>query len=123
MLGRIDAGRASRALAALAVFGKIGRGPPAAAETLKRRDPRDFVGLLIGLLRDPLKYEVKPVGGPGSPGVLFVEGERFNVRRVYGLTRHQRRRQLRRIPARLFDPSVPFDPVSAETVWSADGDP
>ena len=25
----------------------------------------------------PLKYEVKPVGGPGSPGVLFVEGERY----------------------------------------------
>ena len=32
---------------------------------------------------DPLKYEVKPVGGPGSPGVLFVEGEQFNVARFY----------------------------------------
>ena len=26
---------------------------------------------------------MKPVGGPGSPGVLFVEGERFNVNRYY----------------------------------------
>ena len=26
---------------------------------------------------------VMPVGGPGSPGVLFVEGEKFNVRRFY----------------------------------------
>jgi hypothetical protein len=32
---------------------------------------------------DPIKYEVRPVGGPGSPGVLFVEGQRFNVQRVY----------------------------------------
>ncbi len=34
-------------------------------------------------MSDPLKYEVKPVGGPGSPGVLFVEGQQFNVNRFY----------------------------------------
>ncbi len=38
---------------------------------------------MIGLLRKRVKYEVRPVGGPGSPGVLFVEGERFNVQRLY----------------------------------------
>ena len=32
---------------------------------------------------DPFKYEVKRVGGPGSPGILFVEGEKFNVSRFY----------------------------------------
>jgi hypothetical protein len=26
---------------------------------------------------------VRPVGGPGSPGVLLVEGEKFNLRRFY----------------------------------------
>ena len=39
--------------------------------------------MLVGLLIDPYKYEVKPVGGPGSPGVLFVEGEKFKVNRFY----------------------------------------
>ena len=45
--------------------------------------PTEYLDLLVGLMIDPLKYEVKPVGGPGSPGVLFVEGERFNVSRYY----------------------------------------
>ena len=38
---------------------------------------------LIGLIRKPFKYQVRPVAGPGSTGVLFVEGEKFNVQRVY----------------------------------------
>ena len=115
VLGRIDAGNASRALAALAVHGKSVEVRRAATETLRRRDPRDFVGLLIGLLRDPLKYEVKPVGGPGSPGVLFVEGERYNVRRTYGLSPGQFRMITAPLPPRLFDPSVPFDPYGAQS--------
>src|SRR5262249_39764067 len=39
--------------------------------------------LLIALLRDPVKYKAKPVGGPGVPGALFVEGERKNLKRYY----------------------------------------
>ena len=50
-----------------------------AIETLKRRDPRDVVGRLIGLIHKPYKYQVRHVNGPGSPGELFVEGERFNI--------------------------------------------
>ena len=38
---------------------------------------------LIGMIRKPFKYQVRPVDGPGSTGVLFVEGEKFNVERVY----------------------------------------
>ena len=38
---------------------------------------------LIGMIRMPFKYQVRPVDGPGSTGVLFVEGEKFNVERVY----------------------------------------
>ena len=55
----------------------------AIADALPAR-PRDFVRLLVDRLRDPIKYEVRPVGGPGSPGVLFVEGKEFDVRRTYG---------------------------------------
>ena len=53
-----------------------------ATETLKGRDPRDVVGQLIGLFHKPYKYQVRHVNGPGSPGELFVEGERFNIQRL-----------------------------------------
>src|SRR5262249_1758729 len=83
VLGQIDAIAASRALAALAIFGKSDEVRRAGTETLKRRDPREFANLLIGLWRKPIKYEVRPVGGPGSPGALFVEGKQLNLQRVY----------------------------------------
>lgn len=83
VLGQIDAPAASFGLAVLAVSGRTADVRRTANETLARRDPRDFVGFLVGLIRDPLKYQVKPVGGPGSPGILLVEGKQVNVRRVY----------------------------------------
>ncbi|MHC5543737.1 Hint domain-containing protein, partial [Singulisphaera rosea] len=52
-------------------------------ETLKRRDPREFAELLIALLRDPIKYQSRPVPGPGSPGELTVQGDRVDVQRRY----------------------------------------
>ena len=54
-----------------------------AIETLTHRDPRDVVGRLIAMIHKPYKYQVRPVNGPGSPGELFVEGERFNIQRFY----------------------------------------
>jgi Pretoxin HINT domain len=83
MLGQIDGGPASRFLAFASLFGDSVEVRRAAAETLARRDPRDFVVDLIGQIRDILKYQVQPVDGPGSMGVLVVEGERYNVRRRY----------------------------------------
>jgi hypothetical protein len=83
VLGQIDAAPASRALALLSVFGETAEVRRAATETLKQRDPREFAGLLIGLLQDEIKYEVRPVNGPGSPGVLFVQGQKYNVQRLY----------------------------------------
>ena len=65
----------------LAAFGDSPEVRRTATETLKRRDPREFADLLIGFLRDPIKYKVKPVGGPGSPGELFIEGKQANVSR------------------------------------------
>jgi hypothetical protein len=83
VLGQIDAPGASRALALLAVFGRTPEVRRAATETLRSRDRREYLDTLIALVRDPIKYEVRPVGGPGSPGVLFVQGKRFNVQRLY----------------------------------------
>ena len=83
LLGQIDSAPASRALALLAVFGETSEIRRSATETIKFRDRREYAGLLIGLLRDLIKYEVRPVNGPGSPGVLFVEGQQYNVQRMY----------------------------------------
>lgn len=116
LLGHIDAPASSRALAMLAVYGRERATRRAAAETLRRRDPRDFVDLLVALIRDPLKYQARPVGGPGMPGELFIEGEKFNVHRVYGANPDR----LPRIPPRIFADSVPFDPFGAQNMllWS-----
>ena len=92
--GRSGAGRPSLAsdrrsggLAGAGVTGgagRIGRASGAlAAESLAKRDPREFAGLLISVLRDPIEYEVRPVGGPGKPGELYVHGERANSRFFY----------------------------------------
>ena len=83
VLGQIDGPTASKALATLAIRGKSAEVRRAAGETLVRRDPREFVGFLIGLLRKPMTYEAKPVGGPGDPGILLIEDEQAKLRRVY----------------------------------------
>jgi hypothetical protein len=83
LLGQIDSPGATRALAILAVLSDSPELRGKATEILQRRDPRDFVGELIGLMHDPIKYEVKPVSGPGSGGALFVNGQEFNVQRLY----------------------------------------
>ncbi len=83
LLGQIDAQNASRALATAAVFGASNEVRRNAAETLRPRDPREFAGMLVALLRDPIKYEIKPVGGPNSPGELLIEGKKVNLARKY----------------------------------------
>jgi hypothetical protein len=83
ILGQIESAIASKTLALLAVYGKSPAVRRLATETLRSRKSEEYLDLLVGLMKDILKYEVRPVGGPGSPGVLFVEGERFNVRRFY----------------------------------------
>lgn len=119
VLGQIDAGPASRALATLAVFGRSAEVRRVATETLKRRDPRDFVSLLVELVRDPIKYEVRPIAGPGSDGILFVEGKQFNVQRVY----RTQPIPWNALPPRIFTSDVPFDPVNAQGFWLAAGFP
>jgi len=115
MLSQIDSPSASIALAALAVFPTSAEVRHRATETLARRDPRDVVGRLIGLVRKPFKYQVRPSAGPGSTGVLFVEGERFNVQRIYQTWAIDPSL----FSARLFTASVPFDPFSSQNLGMA----
>ncbi len=82
VLGQIDAPDASRALAFLAVFGRSPEVRRVATETIVRRDPRETAGLLIGLLRERIKYRVQP-GGNNGPSALIVEGKKQNVQRRY----------------------------------------
>ena len=86
LLGQIDAPSASKALAFLAVFGKSAEARRAASESLRGRDPREYANLLIAMIQKPIKFEVKSVGGPGSPGELYVEGQKANFRRLYSPT-------------------------------------
>jgi tetratricopeptide (TPR) repeat protein len=108
MLGQIDGPSASNGLAVLAVFSPIAEVRRRAIETLTRRDPRDVVGRLIGLIHKPYKYQVRHVNGPGSPGELFVEGERFNIQRFYQNITNGAWLSM----GRIFTPDIPFDPFS-----------
>ena len=82
-LDRIDTPLATKVLAMLAVYGQTPEVRRRATELLRGRPSQDYLELLVDLMVDPFKYEVKPVGGPGSPGMLFVEGEKFNMARFY----------------------------------------
>jgi hypothetical protein len=83
LFGQLDGPEAALDLAALTVYSMSAQVRADASATLVRRDPRDFVGPLIDLIHTPLKFEVRPADGLGRPGVLFVEGERFNIERIY----------------------------------------
>jgi hypothetical protein len=83
MLGQIDGPIASKVIVVMAIYGKTPSARRFAIELLRGRPTGEYLELLVSLMKDTLKYEVRPVGGPGSPGILFVEGERFNVQRFY----------------------------------------
>ncbi len=83
LFGQIFSPEASKGLAVLAVYGANAEVRARATQTLRQRDSDDYLGLLTGLLTDILKYEIRAVGGPDSPGVLFVESEKYSVRRFY----------------------------------------
>ncbi len=83
LLDQIDSPSSSRALAALAVSGLTEGVRGHAADSLLKRDPREFAGPLIAVIRDPIEFEVREVQGPGRPGELYVHGERMNRRFFY----------------------------------------
>ena len=83
LLGQIDSPGSSRALALLALLSRSAEVRRNATQILRQRDPRDFAPVLIALFRDPIKFEVRPVNGPGSPGQLLVKQKDVNVKRLY----------------------------------------
>jgi hypothetical protein len=83
MLSRIDFPASSHVLAGLALDPRAPRVQGLAIDVLKQRDPRDFIEDLIGLLRRPLRYAVRPVGPSGEPGSLIVQGARSRTKRIY----------------------------------------
>lgn len=83
VLGQVDDPVASQALAMIAIGSVRDSIRRIATETLSQRDPREYAGPLIAMIRKPLRFEVKRVGGPGDPGVLYVGGEKFNYSRSY----------------------------------------
>lgn len=83
VLGQIEGPVASKTLASLAIYGVTDDVRRRATETLRGRDPEEYAELLVALIPELLKFDVVPVAGPGSPGVLFVEGARYSIRRFY----------------------------------------
>jgi hypothetical protein len=83
LLGQIPSAAASRALALLAVSAESAEVRRTAAETLRWRDPTEFAGILIGLLQNPVQYDVRPVKGPGWPGSVTVKGPSVNLQHIY----------------------------------------
>ena len=83
LFAQIDAPAASRALALLAVSSPQRRGAqdrcrdPGPARPARLRGPGDRPAAQAD------QVPGAPVNGPGSTGAVFVEGEKFNVRRLY----------------------------------------
>ncbi len=83
LLSQIEGPTASFWLAVLATEKPSPDVRERAARALRFRDPRDIIGRLIAVVHKPFKYEVKPGASPGSPGLLLVDGERFDLQRFY----------------------------------------
>lgn len=83
ILGQIDAPSATRELASLAVWGASAQVRKAATSALKSREPRDYVGMLVEMIREPIRYMAEPVPGPGATGALAIETPRLRMLRTY----------------------------------------
>ncbi len=84
MLGRIDTAESTRHLASLAVFSPSELVRQKAIENLKSREPRDYADYVVEIIRTPIKFDVlKPVRGPGTPGVLQVDTPRLQLVLTY----------------------------------------
>ena len=83
MLTKIDGPGATKELAALAVFSESAKVRETATTALKERERRDYVTLLIDLVKFPARYQVQPIKGPGSRGGLLIETPRIKMLRKY----------------------------------------
>ena len=69
-LSGIDGPAAAKELARLAVVSSSTDVCQCAIESLKKREPRDYVSFLIEMVQSQVEYKVQPVQGPGSQGAL-----------------------------------------------------
>lgn len=83
MLERINTPTSTGRLAALAVSTDAADVARAAARVLRGRELRDYAGQLVDAIRPPMSYEMQPVDGPGSTGMLVVDSPRFRITRTY----------------------------------------
>ena len=83
LLGQVDSVESSQVLARLAVFGDSEEVRRSSIETLRLRDLRGALDLVIRLIRDPIRYQAKLNAGPDAPAVLTIEGKDRNLARVY----------------------------------------
>ncbi len=83
MLGHIDTPESTLKLAELAVVSPSAKARGAAMRALRGRDPRDYAGTLVELIRSTIKMHARPVAGPGMPGMMIVETPRVKMIRSY----------------------------------------
>ena len=85
VLGQIDDASASRSLVLLAVFSGSATVRGEAVAALRRKDAREFASILIGMILEPVEFQVKQVAGPGQGGELFIKGQGSapNLKRLY----------------------------------------
>jgi hypothetical protein len=74
MLGRIEGPESSSRLAALALLDLEGPVRGSAIGSLSTRDPREYIGPVIGYIQKPATLTIKPLGGPGEPGQIVADG-------------------------------------------------
>src|ERR1017187_775026 len=83
MLKKIEGPAPSKELGRLAVVSDSAQVRESAIESLKKLEPRDYVGLLIEMVQDPVQYKVQPVQGPGTRGGLLIDTPRYTLLRTY----------------------------------------
>jgi hypothetical protein len=83
LLGQVDSAASTRELASIAAFATSTAERATAITILKSREPRDFAGLLVDLIAEPMRYRVEPVRGPGAPGALAIETSHWRILRTY----------------------------------------
>ncbi|WZO99152.1 polymorphic toxin-type HINT domain-containing protein [Isosphaeraceae bacterium EP7] len=83
LFGQIDAPSASHSLALLALYAEKPETRRVALETLRHRETRDYLSIFVDLVAEPVTYRVQAVSGPGTQGVLAIDGNGTSVRRIY----------------------------------------
>jgi hypothetical protein len=83
MFGRIQCPASSHALVGLSLYQLWPEGRTFAIRELKRRDPREFMDEMIGLMHHRFEVHTEPLGPQGEPGSLLIDGEERQIRRYY----------------------------------------